>query len=57
MATFTNAVLIYSSGLRNFYQADSFGVIEVSAYDDILLVDGNRLGTMMVPLKANNLIL
>ena len=67
MVTSTNAELIYLSGLRNSYQAGPLGVIEVGAYADILLVDGNPLENMMelanlassimVPLKANNLIL
>ena len=31
------------SGLRNTYQAGPLGVIEVGAYADMLLVDGNPL--------------
>jgi imidazolonepropionase-like amidohydrolase len=43
MVTSTNAEVIYLSGPRNSYQAGPLGVIEVGAYADMLLVDGNPL--------------
>jgi imidazolonepropionase-like amidohydrolase len=43
MVTSTNAEVIYLSGPRNSYQEGPLGVIEVGAYADMLLVDGNPL--------------
>jgi len=43
MVTSTNAEVIYLSGPRNSYQDGPLGVIEVGAYADMLLVDGNPL--------------
>jgi len=43
MVTSTNAEVIYLSGPRNSYQEGPIGVIEVGAYADMLLVDGNPL--------------
>jgi imidazolonepropionase-like amidohydrolase len=43
MVTSTNAEVIYLSGPRNSYQQGPLGVIEVGAYADLILVDGNPL--------------
>jgi imidazolonepropionase-like amidohydrolase len=45
MATSTNAELLALSGLRNPYPG-KLGVVEVGAYADLLLVDGNPLETI-----------
>ena len=43
MVTSDNAELLKLSGPRNSYQEGPLGVIEVGAYADMLLVDGNPL--------------
>jgi len=43
MVTSTNAEILTMSGPRNPYQEGPLGVIEVGAYADMLLVDGNPL--------------
>ena len=42
----SNAEVIYLSGPRNSYQEGPPGVIQVGAYADMLLVDGNPLENM-----------
>jgi imidazolonepropionase-like amidohydrolase len=43
MVTSTNAELLMLSGPRHPYQEGPLGVIEVGAYADLILVDGNPL--------------
>lgn len=47
-ATSLNAELLELSGLRHPYREGPLGVIEVGAYADILLIDGNPLKDMKI---------